>query len=1042
MQFVSRRRVGWFIFVTLLVGLSAWLARAIGEEASTSRRQAALFSEWVRSLTFVVEPGPSPAIRFPADGPFDRHLGYVGLPEAVTRLRKQGYAVTAQARLSPELISLHDRGFAAPHREKTQAGLDIHDCRGESLYSARYPARAYPDFDAVPPLLVAALLFIEDNELLDPSPMRNPAVEWDRLAKAVADQLLSKVDPSHAAGGGSTLATQIEKYRHSPGGRTGGAQDKLRQMASASLRAYLDGEDTLSRRREIVVDYLNTVPLSAQAGVGEVHGIGDAMWAWYGRDFDEVNRLLSSLAGGPGDAADRPLAPAPDPAIDPKAALAFKQVLSLVVAQRRPSHYLSPAGTPGLRRLTDNYLRLLAGAAAIAPALRDAALPLPLDVLTRATPAAPAPFVERKAETALRTHLQQLLGVAQGYDLARLDLAVDSSLSAGLQQAASRLLRSLEQPAAAKAAGLYGASLLNEGDDVGRINFSVTLFERAPGANLLRVQTDTVDQPFDLNQGGRLDLGSTAKLRTLITYLEHVEALHGRWSDLDAARLGTLEIGSRDGIGRWARDHLVRSADRSLPAMFEAAMQRTYSANPGEQFFTGRGLHRFENFDSADDGRSLSVGDAFTRSVNLVFVRMMRDVVQRVLADDSGRAELLENAADPRRRQYLARFADEEGSLFVARFHRKYASQPPGEIEALLLQGRRPTPVRLASVFYALAPDADVLQLLDFLGRHLPSAQESAQALHDRHRGGRWSLADRGHLAGVHPLELWVAGYLRQHPQATLGQSLAASVEERQAVYGWLFKTRRKAAQDRRIRGLLEADAFAEIHRTWQRLGYPFDSLTPSYASALGASGDRPAALAELMGIIVNGGLRLATVSVEALHFAKDTPYETRLVREPASGEPVLSAPLAETVRRALIDVVENGTGRRLKGALLRSDGSAIAIGAKTGTGDHRFDTHGRDGRVISSRVVNRSATIVFMIGERYFGTLMAYVHEPHAARYRFTSALPTQLLKTMTGQLLPPIEGSGCADGLPTTARGPARPAPVSREHNQRTQRSIVCCG
>ena len=65
-------------------------------------------------------------------------------------------------------------------------------------------------------------------------------------------------------------------------------------MASASLRAYLDGEDTLPRRRQIVVDYLNTVPLAAQAGFGEVNGLGDGLWAWYGRDFDEVNRLLAA----------------------------------------------------------------------------------------------------------------------------------------------------------------------------------------------------------------------------------------------------------------------------------------------------------------------------------------------------------------------------------------------------------------------------------------------------------------------------------------------------------------------------------------------------------------------------------------------------------------------------------------------------------------------------------------------------------------------------------------------------------------------------
>ena len=46
--------------------------------------------------------------------------------------------------------------------------------------------------------------------------------------------------------------------------------------------------------------------------------------------------------------------------------------------------------------------------------------------------------------------------------------------------------------------------------------------------NYLRVQTDNLAQPFDINEGAKLDLGSTAKLRTLITYLEIVAELHAR----------------------------------------------------------------------------------------------------------------------------------------------------------------------------------------------------------------------------------------------------------------------------------------------------------------------------------------------------------------------------------------------------------------------------------------------------------------------------------------------------------------------------------
>jgi len=154
----------------------------------------------------------------------------------------------------------------------------------------------------------------------------------------------------------------------------------------------------------------------------------------------------------------------------------------------------------------------------------------------------------------------------------------------------------------------------------------------------------------------------------------------------------------------------------------------------------------------------------------------------------------------------------------------------------------------------------------------------------------------------------------------------------------------------------------------------------------------------------------LPLTRVKSLQFAPDTPYETHLAYNSTKAERVLAPEVADAVRRAVIGVVEEGTAKRLKGSILRRDGSAVEIGGKTGTGDHRFDTHGRGGKLISSRVVNRSATLVFLIGDRYFGTMMAYVHEPFAANYRFTSAMPSQLLKALTPVLRPLVDGGGCS--------------------------------
>ncbi len=941
----------------LVLALAVVAVYAIAAEVRSSTLQAALFGKLARESQFKVEPGPSDSISFPGPGPYDTRLGYAQLPRWVERLAPQGYAVTAQSRMSPRLLSLSEHGLFPPYHEKDHAGLELRDCRREPLMVARFPQRVYERFESVPPLLVNTLLFIENRELLDNEhPSRNPAIEWDRFGKAAMEWARHLVDDDRNAAGGSTLATQIEKYRHSPEGRTESVGEKLRQMASASMRAYADGDNTLPRRQGIVLNYLNTVPLAAKNGFGEVNGMGDGMWAWYGRDFTDMNQLLTTYDGDTGPtplAAPRRQTLAFKGALVLRQATAFKQALSLMVAQRRPSYYLGE-GEASLAQLTDSYLRLMADAGVITPALRDAALPVKLKLQERAPPQPRLSFVERKAATAVRNRLSELLGVPRSYDLDRLDLVAHSGTDGDAQRAATRLLHNLKNREAAQAAGLYGEHLLRPGDDPARLTLSFTLFERGDRANILRVQADNHDQPFDLNDGAWLDLGSTAKLRTLVTYMEIIATLHQRWSGLPAEELKALDTKERDPLGRWVLEYLSEAApeERSLAAILEAASMRTYSASAAESFFTGGGMHRFVNFETEKTPRRITVREALTHSVNLVFIRMMRDVVRYYMFEASGSGDVsLDDPADPRRQQYLDRFVEREGREFIVRFYRKH-------------QGSQSLP-------------------------------------------GSEGLAPKR----AHPLELWVMDLLRQRPGATLDDTLAASRAERQKAYEWLYKTRNKNAQDVRIQIQRELEAFVEVHRAWRRLGYPFESLTPSYATSIGASGDRPAALAELVGIIVSRGMRLPSTRITALEFARNTPYETRLDYKPPAAHRVLPAEVADVIRRSLIDVVQDGTARRLRRAWLQRDGSVVAFGGKTGTGDHRFDVFGRGGRLISSRIVNRTATFAFLIDDRYFGTIMAYVHEPYAAKYKFTSALPVQLLKTLTPTLLPLLEHSACRD-------------------------------
>ncbi|MBI2381240.1 MAG: penicillin-binding protein [Gammaproteobacteria bacterium] len=986
-----RRSRGRVLFLFILLLLTASISALVYQEVRSSRLQSWWLSRYADQLGYSLQAGGSPAIHYPRQGPFDRRMGYAYLPDMLPRLSARGYGISAQVRQSPALMRYDELGLFPPYPQKAQAGLSIRDCRAEPLYRFLYPAQGYGQFRDIPPLVVDSLLFVENRELLKPGqPFANPAVDWPRFTLASLQHLGKNLGLAEDSVGGSTLATQIEKFRHSPDGLTLSAGEKLRQMASASVRAYQAGPETGAVRQAIVRDYLNSVPLSAVPGYGEVHGLADGLKIWFGADFATVNRLLRE-----------------DEGLFPERGLALRQVISLIIAQRRPSYYLAQ-GRAELNALVDSHLRVLAGAGVIAPSLRNAALEAVLRFRDfQAEPALNA-IQASKGINLARRHLSDMLARPL-YDLDRLDLSASTPLQGELQEAASLYLRALAAPAEAERLGLFGERLLKS-SQVGDVRYSFTLFENTGDSFRVRAQTDNTDQPFDINEGSKLELGSTAKLRVLTTYLEIVAELHDRYAHLSANYLKLVELLPQDHLSRWAVDYLAQTSDRSLPAMLEAALERRYSASPGEYFFTGGGRHSFSNFKREDNGRVPTVREALRESINLPFVRLLRDIVRyTIYQPESGRAELLKDDRDSRRLEYLRQFADREGQSFLLRFWKKYRGKPTDERLKLFWDGLRPGASRLAAVHRYLLPEADYESFATFLKGRLPAeaplTEKRLAELYKRYGPGAYSLPDQGFIARVHPLELWLLGYLVQHPEAPYKELVTASADVRQEVYGWLFKSRHKRARDSRIAIMLEVEAFLEIHQRWQRVGYPFEHLVPSLATALGSSGDRPAALAELMGIIQGGGLRLPVVRIDSLHFAADTPYETRL--SPAVREPqrVLKAEVAAALRGALSQVVEGGTARRLAGTFQLAGGQPLAVGGKTGTGDNRIEATTRGGHVLSSRILNRTATFVFFLGDKHFGTLTAFVPGESAQGLRFTSALPVQVLKGMAPILQPYLE-------------------------------------
>jgi hypothetical protein len=386
--------------------------------------------------------------------------------------------------------------------------------------------------------------------------------------------------------------------------------------------------------------------------------------------------------------------------------------------------------------------------------------------------------------------------------------------------------------------------------------------------------------------------------------------------------------------------------------------------------------------------------------VNLPFVRLMRDLVAYQVARLPGNpAAMLSNPNDARRAVWLRRAQEEEARTFLARFLRTHAGKgPEASLEGWVARAH-PTPKRFAVAWRSVFPERSLEEFSAAL-QLLPAAtalgEPDLRALYHRFGSERFSLADRAFLARLHPLELWLMEWRREHPEGSLDEAWAASGDARDVAYTWLFQTRNRSVQDRRLRTLFERDAFVRIHRDWKKLGYPFETLAPSYATAIGSSGDRPSALAELMGIIAADGMRLPTVRVTELRFGAGTPYETVLAPATEAAEQVLRPEVARVLRSALLDVVANGTARRANGAF------AVPLGGKTGTGDHQKKRVDRWANVIDSEYVSRSATFVFFAGDRFHGVITAHVQGPESANYHFTSSLPVQVLKNLAPVLEP----------------------------------------
>ena len=210
----------------------------------------------------------------------------------------------------------------------------------------------------------------------------------------------------------------------------------------------------------------------------------------------------------------------------------YRAALGLILAQRRPSYYLQ-TNRDALDDLIDATLDRLEEAGVISPALRDATKAATLKFLPEAPQPPQPPYIEQKAVNALRTHLLNLLGLKKLYEVDRLDLTARTTLDQRRRAEAGRFPQEMGDK---EFSGIHRALRLPPAGPRQRSRQNQmerrALRTRRRTATRSACKPTTIDEPFDMNEGMKLDLGSTAKLRTLVDYLEIIGELHRRYAGL------------------------------------------------------------------------------------------------------------------------------------------------------------------------------------------------------------------------------------------------------------------------------------------------------------------------------------------------------------------------------------------------------------------------------------------------------------------------------------------------------------------------------
>jgi len=934
-------------------------------------------------------PGHSQSWDIPIpDSPRWKRDGMIYYAQLFSVLKDQGFQVDKKTHLAltPQAKKLLDMGIVPFNHYQGQAfsGIKILDRHKRSVYEYEHPYQ-FKNFEHISPFILKALLVWENDKLrhlllpdnkingetLGDTVELNYLIEGPRVVKSLSEYLQYKITGEGAFSGASTLMTTLEKMTNTPGGRTQSINDKLRQMLGAGL--HLNAGDSKGGIKKALVDFLNTVPMAGgpRTHTGELYGFGASYYAWFGDSIDELNEQLNSQ--------DRQVR-----------SQAFKNICALIVAIRRPSQLLNEPKV--IERQANLLLKRLNQKNLLNSALYVKAKAMKPTWNPQAKEQRQFDYaLHREAFSARNQYTQivrQAVAKKSGVNKARkinlqtvdvMPVTIELSTDAQLEQKIRKVLDEMYSDVAQKSPFVQSnqKGLLNNltQEELQRIEYAATVLEIDEHRRWkILANTDTQsDVVYNPAKQGRFQWGSTAKLRVLVNYLMiiHDEARLLQ-SELQAFNFERLQRYKKSSvtIKRLLSAYIDKHPQASMDDILNWAMSRRISADPGEKFLTGESWHQFHNYQKSDDRKNPNLWQMTTESINLSFVRLMRDVVDYYIEqlgydkksmlsnkDNRLRKEIIEDAI-----KLEEQFYQQGINFFIAKIKAQFP-EPLSLSDQEIINAARRVAKQLK---FDDGKEAQKYRQLTSLFKRIVAYEKS------------WLLARLRGSAYVNSISI-------DTEQDRIVQQTSDWFRSNKH---WIKNT---------LYTFLEQQAFSKgVTPAWKKLGYLFN-VSPSYAVVLGSSGDTPMSLLELAGTLLNDGVHEKNISaIEGIVLAPDSEFETpfKIVHQQ---ERIIPQDVAAIARKAMEGVLHKGT------AIFASSHPLMqyvrSSGAKTGTGDNRHH----------QVPVNRSAAVLSIldIGEgkaKYAICITMSVTQGDIERYKFTSKVPVRILARIADHLTPVV--------------------------------------